>query len=162
MATVFPSIEFFTRLQDAMNADLDGTSHLEPCDAYCGMAIGTHLFVLEFDGRACSAVVPGGNELDLDFVLAGSSTAWEKLFTAQKEAGAAGALGDLVGDGVFELRSADDDMLPAARDALPFLEVFFSRAAGMELVLGPGTAAWGMPIEGPPAARSGLSETCVT
>ena len=133
MGTVFPSIHFFTQLQDAMNANPDASAHLAPSDAYCGICIGTHVFVLEFDGRECSAVVPGGNELDLDFVVAGEESAWQELLTTREEPGPAGRLCDFVDRGLLELRSADESMLPAARETLPFLDVYFSRASGLEL-----------------------------
>ena len=132
--TEFPSLSFFTHLQESMNANPEGSSHLDPNEAYCGFAIDTDLYVFEFDGRGCAAVVPGGNELDLDFVVAGPRSGWRELLEAAREPdGDKGTLGDFVARGILELRSADEGELPTARDALPFLDVFLSHARDLDV-----------------------------
>jgi hypothetical protein len=76
--TYTPSAEFFRSLQEAMDRDPTCTEHLEPSEAYCGLAIDQRLFVLEFDGRRCAGIAPSGNELDLDFVVAGPAEVWRQ------------------------------------------------------------------------------------
>jgi hypothetical protein len=65
LSITFPSAEFFRSLQEAMDRDPPCTEHLEPSEAYCGLAIEQRFFVLEFDGRRCAGIAPSGNELDL-------------------------------------------------------------------------------------------------
>jgi hypothetical protein len=114
------------------------TEALDPCEAYCGFAIDQQLYVLEFDGRHCAAVVAGGNELDLDFVVAGPSSVWQQIVEAVEEPeGDRGAtLPGFVEQGALEIRPADGDGPELARAALPFLQVFLEPARGLELEFG--------------------------
>ena len=79
MSIPFPSPAFFQTLQEGMDREPGCTEPLDPCEAYCGLAIDEQLYVLEFDGRKCAAFVMGGNELDLDFVVAGPASAWQQI-----------------------------------------------------------------------------------
>ncbi len=133
MGIPFPSNEFFSALQKGLNSDPGCTDHLPPNEAYCGFSIGEHLFVLEFDGHTCSAVLPGGNELDLDFVLAGPAEVWEMAIRAVGAGDASAELPALVEKGKLEIRSVDPDGFGAARDAMPFLQVFLDKACGLEV-----------------------------
>jgi hypothetical protein len=134
----FPSAVFFQALQEAMEREPGCTEALDPCEAYCGFAIDQQLYVLEFDGRQCAAVVAGGNELDLDFVVAGPGSAWQQIVAAVEEpkADVAATLPGLVEQGALEIRSADDSGPELARAALPFLQVFLEPARGLELDFG--------------------------
>jgi len=134
----FPSLTFFEALQAAMESEPGCTESLDPCDAYCGFAIDQRLFVFEFDGRLCSAVVAGGNEIDLDFVVAGPASAWQQVIESVDEAdpSAKATLPGLVEKGALEIRSADDEGPEMARVALPFLQIFLERARGLEVEFG--------------------------
>jgi hypothetical protein len=119
-----------------MDRDPTCTEHLEPSEAYCGLAIGQRLFVLEFDGRRCAGIAASGNELDLDFVVAGPDEVWRQVLEAlcDPNASADAALPSLVEKGALEIRSADDDTgQKMARAALPFLQVFLEQARGLDL-----------------------------
>ncbi len=134
MSTIFPSSEFFRALQEAMDANPNCTSHLEPSDAYCGFAIDESLYVFEFDGRSCVGAMGGGNELDLDFVVAGPGAVWREALDAVAAGGAeTAALPALVERGALEIRAQDDDGLEIGRSSLPFLQVFLDQAKGLEL-----------------------------
>lgn len=133
MSIPFPSGEFFTSLQGRFNDDLSSTEHLDPSDAYCGFMIGDHLFVLEFDERECSAVVAGGNELDLDFVVAGPMTAWNRAIEGVEAKDDGLGLAALVGNGELEIRSVDAEGVETAHESLPFLQVFLEASRGLDL-----------------------------
>lgn len=138
MSIPFPSPAFFQALQEEMDGDPGCTEPLDPCEAYCGLAIEEQLYVLEFDGRKCAAVVTGGNELDLDFVVAGPASAWQQVIEAVKEPDGNGkaTLPALVEQGVLEVRSADDEGPERARVALPFLQIFLEQARGLDVGFG--------------------------
>ena len=136
MSIPFPSPTFFQALQKAMDREPGCTAHLEPCEAYCGLAIDQQLYVVEFDGRQCVAVVAGGNELDLDFVLAGPESAWRRIIEAgpgDPDGVARPTLSSSVEQGALEVRSAVDDGEELARAALPFLQGFLDQARGLDL-----------------------------
>ena len=135
MSVAFPSPAFFEALKVALGRDPTCVDGLDPCEAYCGIAVGQQLTVLEFDGRECAAVVPGGNELDLDFVVAGPSASWKKLIEAAIEGKAdeSVTLPALVAQGALAIRSSDDEGPELARAAMPFLQIFLERARGMDV-----------------------------
>lgn len=131
MSVIFPSAEFFAALQQAMEADPSCTEGLDPSDAYCGFAVDDRLFVFEFDGRTCAGAMAGGNELDLDFVVAGPAAVWKRALDAVAAGGGpedANALPALVACGDLEIRAQDDDGLALAQRSLPFLQAFFAKA----------------------------------
>jgi len=134
VSPVFPSADFFRALRAAMNDDPECTAHLGPSEAYCGLAVGDHLFVVEFDGRSCVAVVAGGNELDLDFVVAGPAEVWRRAIEGLESGDAAASLPALVEQEALEIRSADPEGQKLASDTLPFLQVFLGHARGLEVV----------------------------
>lgn len=140
MSVLFPSAEFFQALRDGLEQDSGCTEGVEPSEAYCGFAIDDHLFVLEFDGRSCAGAMSGGNELDLDFVLAGPGSAWRRALDglASNDAAAAGGatLPALVAEGALEIRSHAENGPELALAALPFLQVFLERARGLDLAYG--------------------------
>ena len=139
MSVVFPSLEFFTALQEGMAENPASTEDIEPSEAYCGLDIDDDLFVLEFDGRACSAVVPGGNPLDLDFVLAASAETWQETITSIVENAGADSqhtLAALVDKGTIEVRSETDDGPDLARAALGMLQAFLDQAKGLDIAFG--------------------------
>ena len=82
---------------------------VEPSEAYCGLAIGDRLFVLEFEGHQCVAAVHGGNPIDLDFVLAGSTGIWQKAVHSVAKGEARNTLTELVEKGALEIQSEDPD-----------------------------------------------------
>ena len=137
MSIVFPSSEFFRSLQESLERDPTCTEAVEPSEAYCGFAIDDRLYVLEFDGRTCAGATSGGNELDLDFVLAGPSAVWRRVLEAlasdEADVIAGATLPALVEEGALEIRSQDEDGPSLARAALPFLQVFLERARGLEI-----------------------------
>ena len=55
MAVPFPSVEFFETLKERFGDDAVVDAKLDPSEAYCGLAIGDGLYVLEFDGSECAA-----------------------------------------------------------------------------------------------------------
>ncbi len=135
MGVLFPSVEFFEALQKAVAGDPMALTDLGPCEAYCGIAVGDRLFVLEFDGRECAAVVSGGNPLDLDFVLRGSDQAWNALVSSLASGGSqpAGSLAQQIEAGALEVSSEDDDGPELARAALPFLQGFLALTQGLDI-----------------------------
>jgi hypothetical protein len=133
MSLVFPSADFFRSLQAAINKDGECTRHLNPSEAYCGLAVDDHLYVLEFDGHECSAVVAGGNELDLDFVVAGPSAVWRQSIEALASGDASATLPSLVKKGALEIRSADASGQELAAETLPRLQVFLEQARGLDV-----------------------------
>ena len=138
MSIAFPSLDFFQALQAGMAGDPASTEGIEPSEAYCGLAIGDDLFVLEFDGRECSAVVPNGNPLDLDFVLAASPETWqETIHSIVENAGAdpEHSLAALVETGAIEVRSEQDDGPDLARAALGMLQAFLDQAKEVDTAL---------------------------
>jgi hypothetical protein len=116
-----------------MSRDPRCTEHLEPSEAYCGFAIDDQLFVFEFDGRGCSDVVAGGNELDLDFVVAGSQAVWRQAVEALGGRDASATLPALVAKRALEIRSTIEAGPELGRKALPFLQVFLEQARTLEL-----------------------------
>ena len=137
MSILFPSSEFFQSLRDRLEQDPACTERVGPSEAYCGFAIDDQLYVLEFDGRTCAGAMSGGNELDLDFVLAGPAAAWRRaldgLASGDTAAAAGATLPALVAEGALEIRSQDEDGPELAKAALPFLQVFVERARGLDL-----------------------------
>ena len=68
MSLTFPSQDLFEALRQGLLADPSCTDGLDPLDAYFGLVIDADLYVFEFNGGECTAIIRGGNELDLDFV----------------------------------------------------------------------------------------------
>lgn len=130
MSIAFPSLNFFRALQEVMEREPDCTASLAPCEAYCGFAIDQRLTVFEFDGRKCVAVVNGGNELDLDFVIAGPTSAWQQIIEALEESDSDPkvTLPSLVEQGALEIRTTDDEGVELAHAAMPFLQIFLEQA----------------------------------
>lgn len=136
MGVAFPGLDFFKALQDEAKTNPGGLADLGPCDAYCGFNIGDRLFVLEFEGHECGAVVSGGNPLDLDFVLRGSESAWRGLVESLAKSGGAdatGRLADQIEAGALEITTEADDGLDLARAALPFLQGFLELTQRLEV-----------------------------
>ena len=133
MSVHFPSLEFFEALKKRLEEDAGSMADVEPSEAYCGLEIGDRLFVLEFEGHECVAAVPGGNPIDLDFVLAGSTDVWQTAVQSAAEGEAQNTLTELVERGKLEIQSEDLDGNELARGALPFLEAFLGLAKGFEL-----------------------------
>jgi hypothetical protein len=125
----FPSTEYFRALQAGL-VDPAATEGIAPSEAYCGLRIDSSLFVLEFDGHECAAVVSGGNPIDLDFVLGGSLDAWERAVGASPEG--ARKLDELLSDGGLVIETEADDGEAMARAALPMLQAFLDQARGVE------------------------------
>ncbi len=136
MSVVFPSSEFFERLQQGLEEHPSSTADVEPSEAYCGFAIDDHLYVFEFEGKTCAGTIAGGNEIDLDFVLSGPLEVWARSL----EALAAGEVADddesslqsLIKQGSLELRSQEDGGVEAGMATLPFLQVFLGESRGFE------------------------------
>ena len=128
MSLVFPSVEFFLALQRELADDPSSTEDIDS-EAYCGFAIDGSLFVVEFDGRECAAVVSGGNPLDLDFVLSGTSNAWSQAIAPEDPR----PLAELVASNAIAVESEQDDGPELARAALPMLQAFFDQARGLEV-----------------------------
>jgi len=131
MSLIFPSEEFFSVLQEGLAADAARTEGIEPSEAYCGFSVGEELFVFEFDGRTCAAVVRGGNPIDLDFVLAGPREVWLRaLALGDKDAR---SLEDLLAEKELSIESGTDDGPELARAALPMLQAFLDQARDLEV-----------------------------
>jgi hypothetical protein len=136
MSVLFPSLEFFEGLRAQLSADPECTEDVGPSEAYCGFAIGDSLYVVEFDGRECAAVVHGGNPLDLDFVLAAPREVWEGAVTSIIEGvGSDPILERLIEEGAIEIRSEVDDGPDMAREALGFIQRFFEQARHFQVKL---------------------------
>ena len=135
MGISFPSVAFFQALQKKVADDPKALTDLGPCEAYCGIAVGDRLFVLEFDGRECAAIVSGGNPLDLDFVLRGSEQAWNRLVSSLASGGSepAGSLAQQIEAGALEVATEDDEGAELARAALPFLQGFLALTQGLDI-----------------------------
>jgi len=133
MSVLFPSDQLFDVLRERLEADPGCAKGVPPCDAYCGFAVDDRLFVAEFNGAKCAGTMAGGNELDLDFVLAGTGPGWRRALDAVATGDAADTLDALVDAGVLEIRSFDDDGSKIGRAALPLLQVFLERSRGLEL-----------------------------
>jgi hypothetical protein len=127
MSTAFPSVEFFAALQKSLAENPSCTEGVPPSEAYCGFAIGEQLFVLEFDGRECSAVVGGGNPLDLDFVLSASAENWRQALTET----APKPLAELVAAESIRIETEADDGAELAHAALPMLQAFVDQARSL-------------------------------
>ena len=129
MSVAFPSLEFFQTLQKGLAGNPSSAEDVPPSEAYCGFSVDGELFVFEFDGRACAAVVAGGNPLDLDFVLAGPKESWHEAFASS----GARPLAELVESSAIQIESELDDGPDLARAALPMLQVFLDQARGMDV-----------------------------
>ncbi len=135
MSVLFPSLEFFESLRAQLSADPECSKIVGPSEAYCGFAIGDSLYVVEFDGRECTAVVHGGNPLDLDFILAAPREVWKEAVSAIVE-GSVGSdpiLERLIDEGAIEIRFEVDDGSELARAALGFVQLFFDQARHFEV-----------------------------
>jgi hypothetical protein len=138
MSTTFPSPEFFDSLQKSMAADPGCTEHLDPSEAYCGFSIDDRLYVFEFDGRTCAGSMRGGNELDLDFIVAGPRAVWQQALDAIEDGAETEAtLPSLYARGALEIRSQDDAGSELGKATLPFLQVFLEQARGLSIVFDP-------------------------
>ncbi len=135
MGVSFPSVAFFQALQNKVADDPKALTDLGPCEAYCGIDVGDLLFVLEFDGRECAAVVSGGNLLDLDFVLRGSDQAWKSLVSSLASGGSepTGSLAEQIKAGALEIAAEDEEGVELARAALPFLQGFLALTRGLDV-----------------------------
>jgi hypothetical protein len=133
MSVRFPSLEFFEALKKRLEEDAGSMADVEPSEAYCGLAIGDRLFVLEFEGHQCVAAVHGGNPIDLDFVIAGSIGIWQEAVQSVAMGETRNTLTELVEKGRLEIQSEDPDGNELARGALPFLEAFLGQAKGFDL-----------------------------
>ena len=136
MSVHFPSLEFFEALKKRLEEDAGSMADVEPSEAYCGLAIGDRLFVLEFEGHECGAAVHGGTPIDRDVVLAGSTDIWQTAVQSAASGEARNTLTELVEKGALEIQSEDPDGNGLARGALPFLEAFLGQAKGFELDFG--------------------------
>ena len=135
MSILFPSIDFFEALQRGLAENSSGVEGVEPSDAYCGLAIDEDLFVLEFDGRVCSAIAPNGNRLDLDFVLAAPAATWRETISAIAKNGGADAdhtLAALVEAGAIEIQSEAEDGAELAHAAFGILQAFLDEAKTLD------------------------------
>lgn len=129
MTVAFPSTEYFRALQAGLE-DPTTTEGLAPSEAYCGFRIDSSLFVLEFDGLVCSAVVSGGNPIDLDFVVGGALEAWKRAVGACPEGPR--RLDQLLSDGELAIETDADDGEDLAKAALPMLQAFLDQARDVE------------------------------
>ncbi len=136
MSVVFPSLEFFRTLQKGLSENRPSTENVPPSEAYCGFSVDGQLFVVEFDGRECAAVVSGGNPIDLDFVLAGPSASWHEAIAH----GDARPLAELVESEAIRIESEADDGAELARAALPMLQIFLDQAQDMDVASAEATA----------------------
>jgi hypothetical protein len=126
MNAPFPSLDYFTQLQKSLSQHPESAADAPPSEAYCGLSIDGQLFVLEFDGRECAAVVAGGNPLDLDFVLSGTNANWQQAL------GGARSLAELVDSDTLQVESEADDGQELARGALPMLQAFIAQAPNLD------------------------------
>ena len=134
MSVLFPSLEFFLSLKTRIEVDPVSMEGVDPSEAYCGLAIGDGLYVMEFDGRGCAGVMHGGNPLDLDFVLAGSRETWCGVISAiagHEGADADHTLEAMVRNGAIEVQSEDEE--GRARAALAFLQTFLDQARHLDV-----------------------------
>jgi diacylglycerol O-acyltransferase len=129
MSLLFPSLEFFRTLQKGLAENPSCTENVPPSEAYCGFSVDDQLFVFEFDGRECAAVVSGGNPIDLDFVLAGSSECWKEVIAH----GEARPLAEFIESESIRIESEGDDGSELARAALPLLQSFLDQAQGLDV-----------------------------
>lgn len=129
MSLPFPSLEFFEALKKSLAENSASTEGVTPSEAYCGFAIDDSLYVLEFDGRECSAVVSGGNPLDLDFVVAAPRVVWRELIAK----GEAQTLAKGIEAGAVRIETEADDGKQLALAALPMLQAFVDQAQGVDI-----------------------------
>lgn len=129
MSVVFPSVEFFTALQKGLAENPSSTEGIPSSEAYCGFSVGGQLFVFEFDGRECAAVVSGGNPLDLDFVLAAPSESWREAMTSASPR----PLAELLEREAIRIETEAEDGVELARAALPMLQAFVDQARGVDV-----------------------------
>jgi hypothetical protein len=111
MRVKFPSAEFFLACKEGLSKDPANTRDVAPSEAYCGFSIEGQLFVFEFDGHACAAVVAGGNLGD----------------------GEATELASLIQDGTLTIES--DEGEEVAHAALPMLQAFVDQAQSCDFEL---------------------------
>lgn len=137
MSEMFPTLRFFSQLQQNLSEHPESAQDVEPSDAYCGLGIGDRLFVLEFDGRSCSAVAQGGNALDLDFVLTGSDEVWRRVIGSIADVSSAQSEGNglaaLVAQDALTIESEAEDGSERAAAAMGLLQAFLDGARGLEI-----------------------------
>ncbi len=139
MSVPFPSREFFETLRQRIADDPAIMVKVDPSEAYCGLAVGDDLYVMEFDGRGVAAVAFGGNPLDLDFVLEGSRETWRETISAIGDhvgADANHTLAALVRSGAIKIRSENDEGPELASAALDFLQAFLDQAQHVDVSFG--------------------------
>jgi hypothetical protein len=129
MRVKFPSAEFFLACKEGLSKDPANTRDVAPSEAYCGFSIEGQLFVFEFDGHACAAVVAGGNPIDLDFVISGPLAGWQRAIGD----GEATELASLIQDGTLTIES--DEGEEVAHAALPMLQAFVDQAQSCDFEL---------------------------
>jgi hypothetical protein len=135
MSVMFPTLQFFTTLQESLSQRSETLGNVEPSDAYCGVGVGDRLFVLEFDGRACSAVAQGGNVLDLDFVVTGPDEAWRHVIESSADGSGApsSALAAHVARRDLSIESEAEDGSERAAATMGLLQAFLDGARGLEI-----------------------------
>jgi hypothetical protein len=137
VAVLFPTLDFFSKLQKSLSED-PARNGSDPSDAYCGLEIGDRLFVLEFDGHACSEVAQGGNKLDLDFVLTGSDEIWKHLLEciAEDSPSPSKPLAALIARGELTVEADSEEDHERATQAVGILGAFLdgSRALDVEFL----------------------------
>lgn len=130
MKVAFPSTEYFRALQKGLE-DPRAAKDVPPSEAYCGLRIDSSLFVLEFDGNQCAAVVSGGNPIDLDFVVGGSLDAWHQAIGAGGDGPR--PLAELIASGELTIETEADDGEALAEAARPMLQAFLDQAGAVGL-----------------------------
>jgi hypothetical protein len=92
MPIIFPSLDFFSALKKQSPEGSDSLEAVGDDDIMIGVEIGQSVFMMELADRACVAVAPGGNPIDMDFILKGAPENWLKLLSSVGDADAFGAL----------------------------------------------------------------------
>ena len=83
---VFPSVEWFQRLQDMVNSDPE-FRRIGSVDATMGVKVGDRVFVITFEAFECSEVKEGTEYdlIDADFFLEMGVDEWRDLITNTRD-----------------------------------------------------------------------------
>jgi hypothetical protein len=90
MPVRFPSLEFFTALQQRTKDDRGVFEKLGYCDTRFGTRIGDALYRVTFEVYECVEVAEGGDSRQLDFVLAAPAALWTEMIESIRTHGGAG------------------------------------------------------------------------
>ena len=141
---VFPSVEWFQRLQELVNNDPE-FRRLGSIDAVMGVKVGERVFVITFEAFECSGVKEGTEYdlIDADFFLEMTVEQWRDLVTNTRENNGAdlshtlNTLDLMIAGGISDNATGDQLRADIFFRVNQSLQHFFDSSAKLETVFEP-------------------------